>query len=87
MDYNHIKNYLDKFRNILFSKDETYRIISEIIQKNTSILIEKKNIQIKGSLIHIKASPLVKGEILMKKDKILSDLSQVLTQVSFKEIR
>lgn len=87
MDYNHIKNYLDKFKEILFSKEEIYIIISNIIKKNISLQIEQKFIKIKGNIIHIKTSPLVKNEILIKKEKILKDLSEIYKEIKFKDIK
>ncbi|NVN96647.1 hypothetical protein HXX01_00095 [Candidatus Nomurabacteria bacterium] len=86
MDYNHIKNFLDKFKNILFEKEEKIKLISLAIKKNTQIEIEDKNIKISGNVIQIKSSPLVKGEILMKKENILKDLSSVSGSI-YKEIR
>ena len=87
MDYNHIKNYLDKIRNTLFSKEENIKIISEIINKNIAVKIETKFIQIKGSDIYIKASPLVRSEILIKKRQILEDLSLLMPNNNFKDIK
>ncbi len=87
MDYNHIKNYLEKFKNILSSKEDLYRVISNIIEKNISIKIENKNIQIKGPVVYIKASPLIRGEILIHKEKILLELSQLPLSNNFIDIR
>lgn len=77
MDYNHIKNFLEKFKVILFQKEEKIKLINLSIKKNTQIEIEDKNIKIIGTTIQIKASPLVMNEILMKKENILKDLSSV----------
>lgn len=87
MDYNHIKNYLDKFRNIIFSKEENIKIISETINKNILVKIETKFIQIKGVNIYVKASPLVRNEVLIHKRQILEDLSLVLPNNNFKDIK
>ena len=87
MDYDHIKNYLNKFKEILFSKEENIRIISSVIKKNTQIDIEPRFIKTTGNIIQIKASPLVKGEILIKKDKIILDLSIILENTKYKDIR
>lgn len=86
MDYNHIKNFLDKFRNILFEKEEKIKLISLAIKKNTGIEIEGKFIKISGTTIQIKASPLVRNEILIKKDSILKDLSNIEGFI-YKDIR
>jgi hypothetical protein len=87
MDYNQIKDYLDKFKKLLFSKEELYQIISNVIEKNISIKINKKFIQIKPPFIYIKASPLVRGEILIKKEKILKDIALFSPDSNLKDIR
>lgn len=87
MDYNHIKNYLEKFRTILFSKEENLRIISKIIEKNTSVIIEVKNISIRGAVIYIKASPLVRNEIMINKSNILKDIAFIIKEVNFLDIK
>jgi len=87
MDYNHIKDYLNKFKEILFSKEEIYKIIGDIIEKNISIKIEQKNISIKSNIIYIKTPPVIHNEILIQKEKILKDLSQLYKETIFKDIR
>lgn len=87
MDYNHIKNYLDKVRDILFSKEETYNIISRVIESNISIKINIKSIQIRGADIYIKTTPITKNEILIHKGQILKDLSLMLPKNNFKDIK
>jgi parvulin-like peptidyl-prolyl isomerase len=87
MDYNHIKEYLNKFKEILFFKEENYRIISGIIERNTSIKIDNKFIQIKPPFIYIKASPLFRNEILIKKEKILKEILEVSPNSNFTDIK
>lgn len=87
MDYNHIKNYLEKFKNILFSKEENQQIISKIIENNINYKIETKNIQIKPPVLYIKASPLIHNEILLKKDKILKEIILISPENNIKEIK
>ena len=86
MDYNHIKNYLEKFKTLLFSKEENLKIISIILEKNISLKIETKFFSIKAPFIYIKASPLVHNEIMMHKEKILFDISQIIKETKFKDI-
>jgi len=86
MDYNHIKDYLEKFKNILFLKEEKNKTIIAIIKKNTGIEIGENFIKTQGGVIQIKASPIVKGEILIHKESILKDLSSVAGFV-FKDIK
>lgn len=87
MDYNHIKDYLNKFKELLFSKEEVYKIISLVVEKNINIKIEQKFIKTKGNIIYIKASPVVHNEILIYKEKILKDLFQIHKEILFKDIR
>lgn len=87
MDFNHIKEYLNKIKETLFLKEEIYRIISFVIEKNISFKIEQKFIKIKGNIIYIKTSPLIKNEILIKKEKILKDLFEINKTIFFKEIK
>lgn len=87
MDYNQVKDYLDKFKNLLFSKEEIYQIVSSVIENNISVKIEIKYIQIKTPFIYIKASPLVRNEILINKEKILKDISLLSPGCNLKDIR
>ncbi len=87
MDYNHIKEYLEKFKIILSSKEENNKIISEIIEKNTGIKIESKFIQIKPPYIYIKASPIIRNEIMINKNKILLNISKLNLKNNFKDIK
>lgn len=87
MDYNHIEKFLERFKTILFKKEEHNRVISEIITKHTSATIDPKSIKIIGSIIQIKKSPMLFSEILIKKNAILLDLKELIPDRSFKDIR
>jgi hypothetical protein len=87
MDYNHIKDYLGKFKEILFSSEEKSRVVSDVIDRVLSIKIENKNIQIKQPFIYIKVSPLVRNEILIKKELILKEILTLLPESNFKDIK
>lgn len=86
MDYNHIKNYLEKFKIILFSKEENLKTISTIIEKNTAIKVEEKYIITKNLTIYIKQSPIIKNEIMIRKKEILEDLFKILN-INYKDIK
>ncbi len=87
MDYNHIKDYLNKFKEILFSNEEKSRVTASVIENILSIKIEAKNIQIKQPYIYIKASPLIRNEIMIKKELILKEILTLLPECNFKDIR
>ena len=87
MDYNHIANFLEKFKKIIFQGDEINKKIIEIITKHTSFPIELNMIKIKGDIIHIKGSSMLRSEILIHKESILSELSKTITDRNFRDIR
>jgi len=87
MDYNHIKNYLDKFKNILSLKEEKDSLVVGVIEHVLKIKILSKDIQIKPPFIYIKASPLVRNEILMNKEIILKEILALSSGSNFKDIR
>jgi len=87
MDYNHIKNYLDKFKNLISTKDEIYQIVEGVIENNISFKVERKFIQIKAPIIYIKSSPMVRNEIMMKKEKILEDIRKLSPTSNIKDIK
>lgn len=87
MEYNHIKDYLEKVKNILFSKEENIQIIIEVIKINTGVALSSRNISVKGTSIYIKASPLVKNEILIKKEKILNNIKIIAKNLNILEIK
>lgn len=87
MDYSQITNFLEKFKLILFKKEEFYNIISKIIFNNTKIKTEINSIKIKNTIIYIEKNPIYKNEILIKKNKILLELKKEISNYNFTDIR
>ncbi len=87
MEYSHIKNYLDKVKGILFSKEETNSVIVSVIEKNISFKLDTKSLTIRGADIYIKTTPIIKNEVLIQKGQILKDLSFMLPKNNFKDIK
>ncbi len=86
MNENHISNFLERFKKILFKKDEELQIISQILSKHLAITIDPKNIKIKGIEIQLKASPALRNEVLIHKTGILSDINNLMPERNFKNI-
>lgn len=84
---NNLGNFLEKFKNIIghskFQKDAVLSIIKESV----GIQLEEKDVEIKNFTVYIKASPLVKNEIFMRKQFILAKLKAILGNKSPKDIR
>lgn len=87
MDYNNISNFLDKFKTLIFEKEETNKVIAGIIFKNISFQINPSLIKIKNGVIYIKTSPIVHNEILTKKHLILKELNVSLPNKNFKDLK
>ena len=87
MDYNHITNFLEKFRKILSQGEGINKTILEIITKYTQYPIELSMIKTKGTLIYIQSSPMLRSEILIHKEAILIDLAKSIPGRNFSDIR
>ena len=73
-----IKNFLEKFRNIIRSDKELKNKIVESIQKETSVRVSESKIKIKENTAFIQENPIVKSEIFLKKEKILIALKGLI---------
>jgi len=87
MDYNQISGFFEKFKKILFQKEEIYKVISDVIFQQAKILINKDLIKIRNNLIYIDCSPILKNEILINKDKILASLKDKMPNTFFVGIK
>lgn len=87
MDYNHIKNFLEKFKKIIHQKEEIRDIIVETIQNETHFLIDKNLIKIKNGIILINTSPIFRSEILIHKKQILLKLKDKFSNNNFLDIK
>lgn len=87
MDYSHIASFFDKVKKTLFKNEEYYEVISQVIRKHISSSIDPKSIKIKGSVIYIQGSPMIRNEIMIHKTGILADVSALLPDRQFSDIR
>jgi len=87
MEYSHITSFLEKFKKILFQKEEVYKIIASVISEHISFLIEPNSIKIKNTTIYIQGSPTLKNEILINKNKIILKLKEVVPEFNLIDIK
>ena len=87
MDYNHINSFLEKFKKLIFQKEELKEIVVRTISEEISHNIDAKYIKIKDACILIQASPILRSEILMHKKNILIKLESLLPNNHFLDIR
>ena len=73
-NFNPITSFLDKFKKILGDSGAQKDSLIKILKEEIGIELEKDKITISKSIASISASPILKNEILMRKQKILTKL-------------
>jgi hypothetical protein len=70
-----ISGFLDKFKK--FDQHKTLQIenIIRSIEKVIGVVVDKKNILIKDSVVHIVGSPTLRQEIFLQKERLLPMVS------------
>jgi hypothetical protein len=87
MDYNHITNFFDKFKKLLSKGEANHALIADIVSRHITSSIKASAIKIKDSVIYIKGSPMLKSEILIHKQAILTEIELYLVGQHFTDIR
>lgn len=84
-----IKKYLEKFKKIIFRKEELSKTISEIISKNlNNIEIPSNIIDIRKTNIYIKKiNPILRNEILLQKNNIITEINQNISNYHIEDIK
>jgi hypothetical protein len=80
-----ISNFFDKFRNVAIKELGKREGIVNVVNKYTNAGIDIKDINIKNSVLTIKANSSLKNEIFLKKkmiiDKLHKDLGLVIVDI------
>jgi hypothetical protein len=87
MDYNLIGGFLDKFRKIIFQKEELKNIVVQTICEEIKHQVKEDMVKIKNGIIFIQGSPILRNEILMHKKSILDTLKNKLPSNNFLDIK
>lgn len=87
MDYNSISGFLEKFKKIIFQKEEVKDIVVKTISEVISYQLPKESVKIKGVYIYVDGSAILRSEILIHKKQILIKLKNVLSNNNFLDIR
>lgn len=76
MQLSDIKQFLDVYRKKLDSEDEKKKRIVDIILKEINISIDPKNISIKNGVLEINTNTVIKNELYLHREKILSHINE-----------
>jgi hypothetical protein len=71
-----IKDLLDRFNNILLSKEGKKEVIRKTISEIIKIEIKSEDIQIKNNIIYLNIKPIYKNEVFLKQNKIFKKLKE-----------
>ena len=80
-----ISNYLEKFKRIYESETAKKEAVISVIKEVVGITLKPESVTLKEGVLQIKASPLVRNEINMKKPAILAGFSR--KDINIKDIR
>lgn len=84
---NNLDQFLQKFRHIIpretLIKDAFIQVIHEIF----SLSLNKKEITVRGKIIFLSTSPIIKQEIFLQKENILKLLSEKVGENFITEIK
>jgi hypothetical protein len=83
MDFNHIDQFLEKFKKILSQTSFQKESILSIISEEINFELKPENIKIKNNIVLlIGISPLIKNEIFIHKEKSLQRLKDLGINIS-----
>ena len=86
MDYAHITEFLSKFKKFLSDDEKVKKQIANVIQKHISVEIDPKIIKLQKTTISISGSPILRNEIFIHEQGILSDIKEILPERVFTKI-
>lgn len=81
-----ISLYLEKFKILGLGEVLAKDAMISVLEKLVGVKIERKDIEYKNGMFRIKAEPIVKSQIYIKKNEILELLSQELKK-NVKDVR
>ena len=87
MDYSHITSFLDKFKKLIYQKEETKNIVIKTIRDEIHHQIQNGLVKIKNGYIYVECSPILRSEILIHKKQILIKLKNILPDNNFIDIK
>jgi hypothetical protein len=72
---------LEKFSKNILSQEANLKIICDVIQKQTGIILDQKNIKIQNGILYLQISPAEKSKIFMNKKAILERMTDFTPKI------
>jgi len=73
-----ISELLEKFKKILQTNSQVKDLFVRVLKGELNYDADTKSITLKDGIIYMSDKPIVKNEVFMKKEKILTELNQLL---------
>jgi hypothetical protein len=81
-----ISGFLEKFSKNISSQESQIKIICDVVQKQTGIILNQKNIKIQNNILFLQISPIQKNKIFIQKQKILEEMEKI-SQLKIIDVR
>ncbi|MES2087941.1 MAG: hypothetical protein V4467_03020 [Patescibacteria group bacterium] len=82
-----ISFFLEKFKTLGLGDILTKRLFAEQVEKVLNIKLNKDDVSLRDGVIYVKAHPVLKSELYMKKQLVIDELSKVLGSVKITGLR
>lgn len=82
-----IKDLLSRFSNLILKGEGKNEIIRIAIKEGAGVNIQSGDIKIKNNIIYLNIKPIYKNKILLKQEKILEKLKELLGDNHPKDFR
>jgi hypothetical protein len=82
-----ISIYLEKFKDFGLKEQLLKETICEILDKEYSVSVNNKDIELRNGEMIIKVSGVEKSELYINKESIISDIEKELSKDTYKNIR
>lgn len=71
-----IDSFFERVRKVLGNDTYTRSVVSEVLSESLGVSFDSRNISIHGAKVSLTTTPLIRGEIYMKKEKILTEINR-----------
>lgn len=82
-----ISFFLEKFKTLGLGDIATKRVFAEQVEKVLHIKLNSTDITLRDGVLYVKAHPVLKSELYMKKKLVIDELSKVLGSVKITGLR
>ncbi|MBC8464908.1 MAG: hypothetical protein H8D63_00835 [Parcubacteria group bacterium] len=83
----HITTLLKKFTSITPPDESVRKEIVRVLESDYNILLNISDVNVQKGVVYLETSPLIKTEVMMRKEAILSNIKKTLSDSTPRDIR